>query len=232
MKSLYKHILFDLDHTLWDFEKNSEEALFELYDRYEFKRLGTFTNLKFATAFKEINASLWEQYNRNEIGKEFLRTARFSMALNTLGVNKKDIPHDIGEVYLELCPVKGHVIPYAFEILEYLQPRYSLHIITNGFDDVQDIKLTRSKLKDYFEYVITSEKVGFKKPSREMFEKAVALLGADKKECIMVGDNPETDIQGAINAQLDVIYFNPEKVLHKLPVTHEIQCLSELKHIL
>lgn len=232
MTKKYTHILFDLDHTLWDFEKNSQEALLELYDRYEFNKLGTFTPGQFASTFKKINASLWDKYNRNEIQKDDLRTARFQLALNTLGMLEEDIPIDIGDVYLQLCPIKGHVIPYAFEILDYLKPKYQLHIITNGFDDVQDLKLTRSRLKDYFDQVITSEKVGFKKPSREMFEKAVALLGASREDCIMIGDNPETDIKGAINAGLDVIFFNPEKQPHRLPVTHEVGCLSELRQLL
>jgi len=228
----YKHILFDLDHTLWDFEKNSTEALLEVYDHFQLDHHGKFAPIEFVLKFKEINAYLWDQYNQNNIGKDHLRNERFKLALADLGIPETDVPPDIGEFYLERCPVKSHVIPHAFEVLDYLVSRYKLHVITNGFDDVQDIKLTQSNLKDYFDNIITSEKVGFKKPSREMFVKAIELIDAKSEECIMVGDNPTTDIQGAINASLDVIYFNPDRITHNLSVTFEIRSLLELKKIL
>lgn len=231
-KRTYKHILFDLDHTLWDFEKNSTEALLEVYDHYQFSRYNKFTAIEFVLRFKEVNASLWEQYNLNKIEKEYLRNERFKLTLKGLGIREDEIPFEIGEMYIRLCPVKPHVIPHSFEVLEYLKPKYKLHIITNGFDDVQDIKLSHSKLKDYFDFIFTSERAGHKKPSKEMFEKAIEWLGADVDECIMIGDNPVTDIQGAINASLDVIYFNPENIPHTLPVTYEIRSLIELKKIL
>ena len=124
------------------------------------------------------------------------------------------------------------MIPDTFEVLDYLKGRYQMHIITNGFDDIQDTKLNSSNLRGYFDKVFTSEAVGFKKPSKEMFEKAVNLIGTTKKSCVMIGDNIETDIKGAINASLDVIFFNPENINHELTVTHEISSLVELKTIL
>jgi putative hydrolase of the HAD superfamily len=107
-----------------------------------------------------------------------------------------------------------------------------MHVITNGFDDIQETKLNSSNLKGYFERIFTSEAVGFKKPSKEMFEKAVEWIGTDKKSCVMIGDNIETDIKGAINASLDVIFFNPDNIPHELPVTYEINKLLKLKSIL
>ncbi len=232
MKTKYNHILFDLDHTLWDFEKNSEEVLFELYDTFQFQRNKKFTRDDFALTFKDINANLWEKYNRNEVEKEYIRSQRFKLCLTRLGFAESEIPTDIGDIYLRLCPAKPHVIPFAFDILDYLKPKYGLHIITNGFDDVQGIKLANSKLAGYFEEIITSERTGYKKPNRDMFEKAIEIIGAEKSECIMIGDNLETDIGGALNASLDVIYFNPEEVPHSLDVTYEISCLSDLQKIL
>ena len=228
----YRHILFDLDHTLWDFEKNSDEALNELYDHYEKKFSDKFSSDRFVKKFKEVNASMWDLYNQNKIEKEFLRTQRFKIALTDLGLEEKEVPVAIGDEYLSVCPTKNHVIPNAFEILDYLENRYILHIITNGFDEVQDIKLTSSNLKKYFTEVITSEKVGFKKPSREMFDEAISLIAAQKNECIMIGDNIDTDIKGAINAGIDVVFFNPEKIPHTLEVTFEIYDLNDLKAIL
>ncbi len=228
----YKHILFDLDHTLWDFEKNSTEALLEVYEHYQLNRHDKFSAIEFVLKFKEINASLWDQYNLNKIPKEYLRNERFKLTLVDLGIQEGDVPLDIGEMYIKKCPLKGHVIPHSFEVLDYLKPKYQLHIITNGFDDIQDIKLSHSKLKNYFDFIFTSESAGHKKPSKEMFKKAIELLNAKTEECIMIGDNPITDIQGAINASLDVIYFNPEKIPHNLPVTYEIRSLLELIKIL
>lgn len=228
----YKHILFDLDHTLWDFERNSTESLLDVYEHFELGNLGDFSPMDFVLKFKEVNARLWEQYNLDKIEKEYLRRERFGLVLGAFGIEPAEIPPGIGQLYLDLCPVKGHVIPNAFEVLDYLKPKYKLHVITNGFADVQDLKLVHSKMRDYFENIITSEIVGHKKPMKEMFEKAVELIGTTASECIMIGDNPITDIQGAINASLDVIYYNPEKVVHDLPVTHEISNLLELTRIL
>jgi putative hydrolase of the HAD superfamily len=228
----YKHILFDLDHTLWDFEKNSTEALLEVYEHFHLDRFGLFSPLDFALKFKEVNALLWEQYNLDKIEKEYLRNQRFRLVLTSLGIEEEKVPPDIGRIYIEICPVKGHVIPNAFEVLDYLLPKYNLHVITNGFDDIQDLKLVHSKLRDYFDTIITSESAGHKKPRKEMFERAIELIGTTADDCIMIGDNPITDIQGAINASLDVIYFNPENVSHDLPVTHEIRNLLELTRIL
>lgn len=224
--------MFDLDHTLWDFEKNSSEALFEVYDHYQLDRHNKFSRVEFVLKFKEINASLWDQYNMNKIAKEYLRNERFKLTLLDLGIVEDEIPLDIGEMYIERCPLKGHVIPHTFEVLDYLKPKYKLHIITNGFDDIQDIKLSQSNLKIYFDLIFTSESAGHKKPSKEMFEKAMESIEAKTEECIMIGDNLITDIQGAINASLDVIYFNPGQIQHNLPVTYEIRSLLELTKIL
>lgn len=228
----YKHILFDLDHTLWDFERNSMETLVELFDFYDLGRFKKFNCQDFTNKFREVNTVLWDLYDRNEIDRYYIRAFRFQMILKQLGLEDEDIPPDISEVYLRICPTKGNVVPDTFEVLDYLKGQYKMHIITNGFDDIQDTKLNSSNLKGYFDKIFTSEAVGFKKPSKEMFEKAVEWIGTDKKSCVMVGDNIETDIKGAINASLDVIFFNPDKLLHDLPVTYEIASLLELKTIL
>jgi len=228
----YKHLLFDLDHTLWDFERNSGETLIELYSFYNLDQFNKFSSDDFLQKFKEVNTTLWEWYDRNEIDRMYIRNNRFKMVLTQLGLDSKDIPEDISEVYLSICPTKGNVIPDTFEVLDYLQGRYHMHIITNGFDDIQDTKLNSSNLRGYFDKIFTSEAVGFKKPSREMFEKAVELIGTRKSSCVMIGDNLETDIKGALNASLDVIFFNPDNIPHELQVTYEISNLLELKTIL
>jgi len=229
---IYKHILFDLDHTLWDFEKNSSEALHEVYDIFDLQKHRKFSGSLFVSKFKEVNANLWDLYNHDKIDQDYLRKERFKIVLTDLGLEKKEVPDNIGEVYIEICPAKSNVIPYAFEILNYLKEKYQLHIITNGFEDVQDTKLKSSNLKDYFDKVVTSERVGYKKPSKEMFNKAIEWIGGNKKDFIMIGDNIDTDIKGALNAELDAVFFNPERASHDLDVTHEVYSLKELMIIL
>jgi putative hydrolase of the HAD superfamily len=154
------------------------------------------------------------------------------MVFTQLGLKEQDVPPDISDVYLSICPTKSNVIPDTFEVLDYLKGKYHMHIITNGFDDIQDTKLNSSNLRSYFDKIFTSEAVGFKKPSKEMFEKAVELIGTRKKSCVMIGDNIETDIKGALNASLDVIFFNPDHIAHDLQLNYEIHRLLELKTIL
>ena len=228
----YKHILFDLDHTLWDFERNSSETLHELFKTHHLSKYGDFSAEDLVTKFKEINSRLWNLYDQNEIDKEFLRDERFRLILQELGTNDDMVSAQLSNDYLHLCPAKEHVIPHAFEVLDYLYSRYQLHIITNGFIEVQEKKLLFSKLKKYFTKIITSEEAGHKKPNRGIFEYALELLGASNKDCIMVGDNIETDIRGAISFNLDIIFFNPDKIAHEEKVTHEITSLMELKDIL
>jgi putative hydrolase of the HAD superfamily len=227
----YKHLLFDLDHTLWDFEKNSRETLLELYHYYNFQKYNKFSIEDFLQKFKDVNTILWELYDRDEIDRMYIRKNRFNMVLTQLGLREQDVPQDISEIYLSICPTKSNVIPDTFEVLEYLKGKYQMHIITNGFDDIQDTKLNSSNLRGYFDKIFTSEAVGFKKPSKEMFEKAVELIGTEKKSCVMIGDNLETDIKGALNASLDVIFFNPDQIKHDLQLNYEIQSLLELKTI-
>ncbi len=165
MNGKYKHIFFDLDHTLWDFEKNTAEAIDEIYRMFEFWRW-SFTLQDFMEYFREVNIFLWDKFNRGLIDRSELRDTRFVLILKKLGVPEEDIPENIGERYLEIAPVKPHVIPHTHEILDYLKQKYRLHIISNGFDDVQHIKLRSSNIHHYFEKIITSDSSGYRKPQK------------------------------------------------------------------
>lgn len=228
----YKHILFDLDHTLWDFEKNSKETLIELFQSYELSSLGSFTCEQFCDTFQLVNNQLWHLYNKGEYDQEKLRNERFKLILTQLGVKEVLVPVGIADEYLRLCPTKPHIFPYALDVLKYLQDHYILHILTNGFSDVQAVKLKSAGLTDFFVEVVTSDTIGYKKPSREIFEYLLKKIGAHSSECIMIGDNLETDIKGARNAAIDCIFFNPLGIEHQEETTYEITCLSELKNIL
>jgi putative hydrolase of the HAD superfamily len=230
----YKHIFFDLDHTLWDFEKNSEETLYTLYHEFGLSEFNKFDCDSFYRKYKFVNVRLWDLYNKGKIDQKELRESRFVKTLTGLGLEAHQIPVGISEAYTDLCPTKTAVFPYTFEVLDYLKPKYGLHIITNGFKDIQAIKMSGSNLTSYFEEIITSECCGYKKPDKRIFEHALERAKVRSEECLMIGDNLECDIEGAREAGIDQVFFNPEKTKSKLAPkpTYHIHCLSELRAML
>ena len=228
----YRHLFFDLDHTLWDFEKNANETLHTLFERHDLARFGTFTVEQFISVYSDINHALWRMYQSNKITQQQLREVRFVRTLAKLGVPEDQVPPTISAEFTDLLPQKSAVFPYTYEVLDYLKLNYRLHLITNGFNDIQSIKLASSNLTHYFEEVITSEHSGHLKPDPRMFRHALERTGATAAESLMIGDNLECDVLGAYNAGIDQVYFNPEKRRHFNQITHEISCLSELKEIL
>ncbi len=229
---IYNHIFFDLDHTLWDFDRNSAETISELYVAYDFKKLNLFSSDDFITKFGEINNQLWAMYNVGKIDKKEIRENRFRKILVALGCNYAQIPTDIGEVYLHKCPQKPHVMPHTYEILDQLTSKYTLNIITNGFDDVQQTKLNCAQLSSYFTHVITSESTGSKKPDAGIFNYAFDKSNAMAKESLMIGDNLATDIAGARNVKMDQVFYNPNRLIHNQEVTFEISSLQQLNQLL
>ena len=227
----YSHIFFDLDHTLWDFEKNSEETIQYLFDEFKLSRYN-FSYLDFYRKYSYVNKRLWQLYNAGKINQQQLRHTRFNKTLRDLGVPVNEIPFELENEYIRICPTKAGVFPFTHETLAYLKSKYTLHIITNGFRESQEIKITASNLNPYFSEVITSECTGFAKPDKRIFQHALERANCTAGNCLMVGDNLEADILGAQNAGLDQVFFNPEQRPHPLKVTYEISCLSELQRIL
>lgn len=232
----YRHIFFDLDHTLWDFERNSAESLQELYHQYKLQELGTFQVQELVDQFSVLNRTLWDLYDTGKITQEELRALRFQTLFKKLGLDNFVHCQPFGDKYVQLCPSKPHLIPFAKEVLEYLRDKYVLHIITNGFVEVQSIKLQNAGLLPYFQEVITSDRAGNRKPHRQIFDFAMQICNTSAEECMMVGDNLETDIRGARNAGMDHIYYNPEDLPEELAIeyqpTYHVRCLSELMEIL
>jgi YjjG family noncanonical pyrimidine nucleotidase len=229
---LYECIFFDLDHTLWDFETNSGEALAELYKHYELEKKSAASPAEFSKTFTKINTGLWDRYDRGELHRDVLRNERFHLVLSAIGINDYEMSLRFSGDYLNLSPKKKNVMPGAIETLDYLVARYPLYIITNGFDEVQLIKMTSAGIHHYFKKIFSSEKIGHKKPSREIFEHALSANSFRVEQAVMIGDNLLTDMQGARNARMDHVFFNPNHVAHQDPVTYEIHHLSELKNIL
>tara|TARA_B100001250_G_scaffold352133_1_gene324709 strand:+ start:187 stop:879 length:693 start_codon:yes stop_codon:yes gene_type:complete len=228
----YKHVFFDLDRTLWDFDANSYETLLELCDNYRLNEKGVLDYQQFITKYKDHNEKLWDLYRLDKISQKDLRRERFEMTLKEFGINDFKLSERIGEEYIAVCPKKNRLYPYTFDVLDYLKHNYSLHIITNGFDKTQHIKLKHSKLKPYFDKIITSEKLGVKKPNPEIFIYALDLAKTTREESIYIGDNLVVDILACEAVGIDGIYFNPNRKPHNKNVSFEISCLSQLMEIL
>ncbi len=228
----YTHLIFDLDHTLWDFDRNATEVLTDMHSEFKLASYGIASPQRFIDQFHLVNYALWDQYNRGELNKETIRGQRFKRVLANLGVDYKAFTVDFGEYFLERCPRKHHVLPHTKEVLEYLKGKYEMHILTNGFDTVQSLKMASAGIDGYFGEVVTSERCGHRKPSIEVFDFILQLTNAPAHSSLMIGDNLETDILGARNAQIDQVYFNPNKATHTETVTYEITSLKQLMEIL
>jgi len=204
------HIFFDLDHTLWDFETNSDIAFKTIFKKYDV----AVDLQKFLSYYRGINQNYWRLYRNEKITKEELRVGRLKDTF--VKIKQKfdnQLIDDLSIEYIEVLPNNNQLFEGAHEILEHLFPKYKLHIITNGFNEVQYKKLENSGLSKYFDKIITSEDAGVKKPNPRIFNFALDLAQATSKESIMIGDNWEADVMGAIDNGLDAIYFNYEKKL-------------------
>lgn len=227
----YKCIFFDLDHTLWDYECNARETLLELHSSYKLLDKGIQFE-DFHQHFKIVNFRLWELYDRGLIDNQIIRHERFKQILEPFHAYEEKLCADLSHEYLYACPKKANLVPFAKEVLEYLSARYSLTVVTNGFEEIQTVKLLSGNITHYFNHVITSQKAGFKKPSREIFDYALSVNNLQCHEVIMIGDNLITDIGGARNASINTVFYNPAAAPHSTEVNHEIRRLSELKNIL
>jgi putative hydrolase of the HAD superfamily len=227
----YKHIFFDLDRTIWDFDRNSAETIEELFYRYGLDRSIKKTQ-DFIDVFHQVNLELWDLYRKAEMTKETLRTKRFRLSLDRFGIVDEELAEKIGRDYLDISPTKTLLVPHAREILDYLQSRYNLHILTNGFLTTQQIKLKNCRLEPYFQSLTTSEVVGHNKPRPEIFHQALSAVHARKKESLMIGDDLNVDILGARRFGIDQVFLNRDKIVHNDPVTYEIKSLLVLKDIL
>lgn len=228
----YKHLFFDLDRTLWDFEKNANEAYREIYEKYKLKELGVSGFEDFTKSYLKHNEVLWDLYRDGKIEKEYLRSRRFEVTLLDFGIDNPGLAEKIGMDYVTISPQKTNLFPNAIEILEYLRPLYQMHIITNGFEEVQFTKLKNSRLDHFFKHVITSEAAGCKKPDPRIFVYALEQTGAKANESLMIGDDYEVDIRSAAEAGMDSVYFNPARLQHNGKLKHEIFDLIDLKKIL
>ena len=203
-----KNIFFDLDHTLWDFDKNSDLTFFKILQKNNIK----IDVNKFLFEYHPINRKYWDMYRENMVSKSDLRFFRLSDTFNKLNYKvDDDIINKLAIDYIEHLSDFNNLIPDTFLVLEELKLKYNMHIITNGFKEVQRRKLEKSKLIHYFKTVTISEDVGVKKPDKLIFEYAIFSAKAKIENSIMIGDNYHADILGASALGMRAIYFNFHK---------------------
>ena len=228
----YKHLFFDLDHTLWDFEANSRLTLQQLYHSLDLAARGVNDFDLFHRRYSAHNEKLWDRYRKGFIKVDELRIKRMWLTLLDFKIGDETLARTLDVQFLEGLPNRNILFPYTLEILNYLTDKgYRLHLITNGFEKVQQSKLDNSGLTGYFREVITSEGSNSLKPHKEIFEYAFQRAGAVPAESIMIGDSIEADIQGAINAGIDQVYVNHLGVAPTIKPTYTVGSLKELEMI-
>lgn len=228
----YRHIFFDLDHTIWDFDKNAEETLHELYVIHKLNDIGLHSPEVFIETYTRNNHKLWAQYHVGAITKDYLREARFRTTFLELGVHPDIIPAGFEDEYVKRCPTKTNLFPDAHEVLTYLKSKYILHLISNGFKESTEIKIAGSNISDYFDQIIISENVGVNKPDPAIFQHALDVSGAKKEESLMIGDSIEADVRGALGFGMDAIFFNALGIKKPDDVPVQISGLKELLEML
>ncbi|MFZ4740262.1 MAG: YjjG family noncanonical pyrimidine nucleotidase [Bacteroidales bacterium] len=230
--SKYKHVFFDLDRTLWDFDSNSLETFKDLYNIYSIKKKLNCDFLSFHNIYKKHNTQLWEAYRKGNIKKEYLSIHRFLFTLNEFGCKDLELATNMSEDYISLSPQKKLLFPHTHEVLTYLQKKYCLHIITNGFIEVQYKKIKNCGIDKYFTHAITSEEAGFQKPDKHIFYFSLEKTGAKAEESIMIGDDLKVDILGAKQVGIDQIFYNNSGIQHNEEITFEVDSLKKIIDIL
>lgn len=228
MSTTITDVFFDLDHTLWDFDKNSEMA----FDRIFRDKFPEIKIADFIAKYAPINQACWKLYQNDQITHVELRYNRLKFSFDALNIEISDENiNEIANDYIEYLTDNNHLFEGAIEVLEYLKPKYKLHIITNGFANVQEKKISNALLSGYFSTITNSELAGVKKPNSIIFDYAINVAQASKENSIMIGDCLDADVNGALNAGLDAIFFNEKKIEAPLNIK-QINHLLELKKYL
>jgi putative hydrolase of the HAD superfamily len=228
----YQHIFFDLDHTLWDFETNSRQTLEELFHAYNLQTRGVHSFELFYKNYMVHNDKLWDRFRKGFIKIDELRWKRMWLTLLDFKIGDDKLAREMANRFLDLLPTRKALFPYTVEILDYLTNKgYSLHLITNGFEQTQHNKLKYAGIDSYFKEVITSEGSNSIKPNKEIFEYAFRKTNANPAKSIMIGDTLDVDILGAINAGIDQVFVNHTGITSDIYPTYTVTSLKELEEI-
>jgi putative hydrolase of the HAD superfamily len=228
----YKHLFFDLDHTLWDFDANATLALKVVYKHFNVEQLINIPFTQFGPRYIYHNHILWNLYHNDKITAADLKWKRMYLALLDFKYANEALAKQMSEMFLTELPLQNTIFDYTHEILQYLLNKgYKLHLITNGFEDIQRAKLANSNLTHYFTALITSELANSLKPKKDIFDFALAQTGAPQNQSIMIGDNLDADIGGALNAGWHCIFVNHINAPTNGNATYEVKHLKELEGI-
>lgn len=219
-----EHVFFDLDHTLWDFDKNSGLTFADIFKKWNIP-----LNLEeFLKVYMKMNIRYWELYRNDKVSKETLRYGRLKDSFDMLKyTTSDDVIHGLSEDYITFLPHNNHLLDGTIGILKYLKLNYKLHIITNGFDEVQCRKMTTSGIADFFQTITTSEEAGVKKPHKLIFQKALEKAKTSAENSVMIGDNYEADILGSEKSGMKSIYFDYYQT-SEISDIRQIQTLKDL----
>lgn len=222
------HIFFDLDRTLWDFETNSKAALVQIFDELKLsEHIPTFDI--FYKEYRIVNADFWDKYSKGVISKADLRSGRFAQTLEKFSIKNEKLSHKLGERYIEVSPYQTNLFPGTKETLTELKNNdHQLHIITNGFKEVQFIKLENSGILNYFDDILCSEEVGVNKPDPLVFKKALERTKAKSIESMMIGDDFNADVLGAEKCGIRGVLFDPHNHHAERSGVERIQSLNEI----
>src|SRR5690554_2917084 len=226
--NIIKDVFFDLDRTLWDFDKNSESALRIIYKELKLDNYSASFD-HFIKVYREVNAKYWKDYGEGKIDKIQLRTGRFTDTLKEFKIDNLKMGESMGERYLQLSPYQTHLFPSTTEVLtELKESNYRLHIITNGSKEVQFTKLENSGIRHFFDDVLCSEEVGQSKPHPLVFQGALKRTNARADQSIMIGDDFKADVIGAENAGIRGVLFDPEKKYNAHSNIERVEHLIEI----
>ncbi|MEO5944846.1 MAG: YjjG family noncanonical pyrimidine nucleotidase [Ferruginibacter sp.] len=229
---VYKHLFFDLDHTLWDFDTNAKTSLTDVYAHFDLDNKVAAPFDDFYRKYLHHNEILWNRYQQGTITAEELKWRRMWRTFMDFKIADETLSKNVSTRFLEILPTKKEVFPHTFEILKYLKDKnYELHLITNGFEKTQWSKLKNSNLDIFFTEVITSEGSNSLKPKKEIFDFAIAKANAKLHESIMLGDNLDADVQGAMNAGMDAVFVNHINATTLIKPTYTITHLQQLEDI-
>ncbi len=230
---MYKHVFLDFDDTIYDTKGNASEALLELFEAFALSR--DFESFEsFSNDYWKRNTEVWALYSKGLMDKSTLIKERFRYPFQCKGVDVTDeFLLELNDWFLERTSTKSKLIEGAIDLLKYLNSKYEVHMLSNGFEQVQYAKMRNSGVEQYFKEVILSDHIGVNKPDKAIFDYAIEKTGAIVSESIMIGDNMDTDILGAKNFGMDQLYFNSSSVLTKIhKPTYEVSSLAEIKDIL
>lgn len=228
----YQHLFFDLDHTLWDFETNSQEALTSIYYEFDLRRWEVQSPQHFIDTYLPINYKMWADYRNGVIDAKTVKRKRFQDTLKQFGVINQSMVQQVESSYLQKLPLGGNLLPNVKEMLTALQQHFQLHIVTNGFREITVSKLAISGIQDYFTTSLSAEEAGVLKPNPKIFQQALAMANATVEKSLFIGDNIIADVGGAKAVGIDQVFFNPNKAEHNAQPSYEIADMKELINLL